>query len=193
MVAQLMPNLNRSNRRTLAQNLRWISSRMRIPFSEFARAACVDAATIEKWLDMDATERLIISQDQLRRLADSLKVRAMSSLYGMPHNSFRLHYLADVAKNGESPKDVPEDPAPAPPKPKRAYHRKPKESGADQADPPIKSIPISSQRTAEQSGQSIPSIGSMSDSDLRSHLLSLLNNPLISIRDAIRAAAKFVD
>jgi len=147
-----MPNLSQNQRRHLAHNVRFVATRKHLPISELARAAAVDLSTMEKWLDLESSGPLIVSQDQLRRLSNFLGITGMTHLYACSPRAF-VKWYEDPADHDAAPSDDDDD-------------------------------------SSEPVATTAPESPELSDTEIREHLVALLANPLITVREAITAAAR---
>jgi hypothetical protein len=205
-----MPILNHIQRKHLSENVTWLAERRRIPMSLLADKALMEVSTLEKWFDVSETGGIVPSQDTLSRLAEALGVKSFSNLYGYAPREFQARYAADsapttVASKKPGPKPgkhykrrgssggAAESAVPVP-KQKRGYKRR---SGAEEPCP-ARDPAANSRRTdptdrtdaTDQTDRNsaLSSQSLLSDAVIREHLIALLENPLISARNAIRGA-----
>jgi len=198
-----MPILDHTQRKHFSENVAYLSELRAVPLALLASKAMVDRDTLENWLD--ATQKGGIKNmgaEQLERIGEALGVESKSNLYSYDLSQIKERYGPGAKparrKPGPKPRPIPEaaspsDPARRKPGPKPGAHYKRRAAAAPSPNAPrsAPSTPSIQSTPSTPSTSSSPSISStLADSDLRAHFSALLDNPLVSFRDAVRLAYK---
>jgi len=201
-----MATLNHLQRKWLSMNVTWLMDRRHVPMSLLASKTMVETATLEQWLDYGQHGGITVSQDQLSRLAEALGIQARSNLYCYSPDEFTARYAGESAPTPAARKK---------PGPAKGSHREPR--AAAEACPNVARTPVAGRGaghgrdgkngtdgTDGTDGAKVGLSGSdygprpvessdplgLSDEQLRRYLMELIQNPLVSFRNAIRLAYK---
>lgn len=188
-----MPILDHTQRKHLSENVAYLCEVRGVPISLLASKAMVDRATLENWLDSTQVGGIKnMGGEQLGRIAEALGVESKSNLYSCGLSEIQERYGAGAKparrKSRPEPRPMLEAAPPtAPvrskpgPKPGSRYERR-------AAAAPCPNVPAPAPATLSAQHSTLSS--SLSDSALRGHFSALLENPLVSFRDAVRLAYK---